>query len=803
MYPIDHELSTRFRTPVIKLEQNADISIKKLLTEDEQYWQKRTGSSVGQNLFRIRPIHCFELLQRLACHGKIIYKEKALICDFFSKVSLEFLADNAVVDASLSLKGQSWSASSCDLILQGPPHCIVKEGFLRFIDPKVSWQTLELARSCPKTFTANEYTRLKKDLLDEEIEFVEFESSPQIPQAQTLELVDSTFGFANLVTELNPQTQKELEEAGFIRKLMANSSYFCPLDKAQKAVLALINAGWKVFDEKMRLIVSLTPKSYSLISRDHDFVLRGNIDEVAFERYVEAFQKNEKLIPLSDNRVGLLTLDKTLSELLPHIELVCDTISIKKRSLGALQDVLDDIDCSESVKQEITGSNHTTKLCGFTGELRPYQALGVTWMQNLYNRNFSGLLADEMGLGKTVQVLAFLSSCKGPFLIIVPTTLLYNWKREIETFLPNHTVQIFHGLDRFLGNADITLTSFGIARTDYSTLSKTVFDCLIVDEAQNMKNRETLTFQALQKLKAHCKLSLTGTPIENSLSELTTHFHFLQPDLFQNIPESIALVKKLVRPFLLRRKKQDVAKDLPEKIEQTVFVTMAPEQKELYERFLHTARQGLIKKISIDGASKHRMEVFEIILRLRQICGHPLLVPQIADSVIASSKCDAVLDDIETLISEGKKVVVFSQFAKMLQLLSREAKNRNWSYLLLDGKTKNRAELVDRFQTDPDTPLFFISLKAGGVGLNLTAADHVLLYDPWWNRSQEDQAIDRAHRIGRKDTVFAKRYIMLDTIEEKILALQEKKLKIFETVMDEEEYVDTPQLDELVDLLLL
>ena len=289
------------------------------------------------------------------------------------------------------------------------------------------------------------------------------------------------------------------------------------------------------------------------------------------------------------------------------------------------------------------------------------------------------------------------------------------------------------------------------------------------------------------QLQSRFRLSLTGTPVENSLSELCNQFHFLEPGLVDEaLP--LATLKKKIAPFLLRRKKSDVAKDLPEKVDESVFVTMNEAQKSLYDRFLLSLKSGLLKKVAEGGIKAHRLEVFEAILRLRQIACHPLLVPQIVEGLApeatSSSKFDLVLEDIATLVTTGKKVLLFSQFTSMLKLLAKGASEQNIPYLMLDGTTQNRQAVVDSFQTDPNYPLFLISLKAGGVGLNLTAADYVLLYDPWWNRAQEAQAIDRAHRIGRTGTVFCKRYYVQDSIEEKMLALQEKKGKLIDALLE-------------------
>jgi len=261
-------------------------------------------------------------------------------------------------------------------------------------------------------------------------------------------------------------------------------------------------------------------------------------------------------------------------------------------------------------------------------------------------------------------------------------------------------------------------------------------------------------------------------------------------------------IKRKIRPFLLRRRKEEVAKDLPEKIEQTVWVEMSEGQRARYEEFLTGVRRNVLSKVSVDGAGKHRMEILEAIMRLRQICCHPLLV--IAEGIhesAESAKLDALMQDLETAISEGRKVLVYSQFTSMLALIAKHVKTRGWQYVYLDGSTQNREKVVTEFQENPSIPLFLISLKAGGIGLNLTAADYVFLYDPWWNNAVENQAIDRAHRIGRKDTVIAKRYVVAESIEEKMMKLKAAKSSLAAELLDDDSVPTQLSTDDLLFLL--
>ena len=832
-YILDHERSKKYRTAVIVVQKRADSALDLELQSNELYWQKREGKKSASNqkcsFYRLRPLHSFQLLQKLACTKQLVYKNKPLICDFFSRLNIECIVeeketDEIVIEASLPLKNTPGiSLNACDLLLQGSPHYVVNNQFLRFIDPNICWKTLEMLHVDRFVCRQSVYDKVKQDLLDEAIILYEFllDEKPAIQITPVLELVDYTLGFANLailcgsVKRAFDRTQdasfeKTLIASGFVAKAYATSNYFCPLDQAPKALETLLLQGWKVYTKDKKELVAFSKTHYELDKTDTAFVLTGTChfetESAPLSRLYAACQNNEKLIHFENDKVGLICRDdhKKLIYILPEIELVSENLHIKKEAVGLLSTLLDEIAEDCEAKKEVQAlmlpqTLTTQTLHHFSGTLRAYQEVGVSWLHHLFQQKRSALLADEMGLGKTVQVLAFLSTLApdAKTLIVVPTSLVHNWMNEIQTFLPQKKALLYHGPKRIIEEADIIVTSFATLRIDAELFVTKSFTCLVVDEAQAIKNKETQVFKALSIMQAHFRLSLTGTPIENSLSELINHFSFLQPTLFDSdlyrvaSPEVIHLVKKKVSPYMLRRKKCDVAKDLPEKVEQTVFVEMSEQEALLYERLIKQFYAGLIQKVSLDGMKKCRMQVFEAILRLRQIACHPCLVSQLIEALgfeqsLESSKFLCVLEDIETLLSEGKKIVLFSQFTSMLSLFSKEATKRRWPHLVLEGKTKDRHTLVERFQNDPEMQLFFISLKAGGVGLNLTRADYVLLYDPWFNRAQEMQAIDRAHRIGRKDTVFAKRYVVKGSIEEKILALQEKKQALFNAVLDDD-----------------
>ncbi len=775
MFCIDKEKSLQYRTVVIVTKESQGAPVHDLM-EDEKEWQKREKKLDRITFFRLRPIHSYVLLQKLAVTQKLMIGDKKVFGDFFSRLKVEYLVDEGYMVHALL---QNRALCEYDLILQGSPHIAIQDNRLMFIDPDVAWQDLAPFLSGPKAMTKQEYQRFKKEVAPESL--VELVSNePEVAVEKKACLVDSTCSFIKLDKE-QACYEQELIQAGFMKKELASSNYYCPTDKSLSAVYTLLQKGWKFVDAKGSPIVPISSCKIDLQEAKKGYKVHGSITFGPEEIPIENVK--DRLLALPSGNTGLLAFDD-YTEVKELLELVSEGQYVAKSKVFSLGQRAPKL---RHIPNKI-GSTST-----FKGELRPYQEEGLSWLINLYEHGVNGLLADEMGLGKTVQALAFLGRIEKRALIVVPTSLLHNWKREIEHFLPQKSVAINTGSDK-----DIIITSYGNLRSNIDRFKDEEYECLILDEAQAIKNSSTLTTQSVLQLKGRFKLSLTGTPIENSLDELKSHFHFLEPELLDDAENHIPTIRKKIAPFLLRRKKSDVAKDLPEKIEESVFVTMSEEQKLVYDRFLGQLKAGLLQKVRLDGLKAHRMEIFEALLRLRQIACHPGLVPQIGEGA-PSCKCELVLEDIATLIAEGKKVILFSQFTSMLHILAKEAASRSWPYLLLEGKTQNRQELVDAFQTTNEYPLFFISLKAGGVGLNLTAADYVLLYDPWWNKAQEAQAVDRAHRIGRKGTVFSKRYYVEGTIEEKILALQEKKGQLIEELL-EENGAATLELDDLHEL---
>ena len=438
------------------------------------------------------------------------------------------------------------------------------------------------------------------------------------------------------------------------------------------------------------------------------------------------------------------------------------------------------------------------------GELRPYQKEGLAWLHFTREFGVGACLADDMGLGKTVQVISLLEhrrldkKVKKPTLIILPTSLIFNWQREFEKFTPKMKVYVHTGVDRskdtkIFNKHDVVLTTYGLMRNDIEVLKEVSFDYAILDEGQAIKNASTASAKASRLIQADHRIIMSGTPIENHLGELWSLFEFLNPGMlgtasaFRNFNASVQdkatleVFSKALRPMILRRKKEDVAKDLPAKTEQTLYCQMEDKQLKYYNKLRDAYRQELLG-VGEAEFRKSKLKVLEALTRLRQAACHPGLIDT-KKSKDESAKLKMVIPQIAEVIDEGHKVLVFSQFTKFLGLVKKEFDKQKISYEYLDGRTKNRQEKVDKFQKDPDCKLFLISLKAGGTGLNLTEAEYVYLLDPWWNPAAEAQAIDRAHRIGQKRNVFAYRVIAKDSIEEKILELQESKKALADSIL--------------------
>jgi superfamily II DNA or RNA helicase len=484
-------------------------------------------------------------------------------------------------------------------------------------------------------------------------------------------------------------------------------------------------------------------------------------------------------------------------------------------------------DRRETLKKFITGRDASpdakTKLGSLAERLREYQLIGFEWLTRLAANNLGGILADEMGLGKTVQTLAFLRAHQGdgPALVVCPKSLVTNWENEARKFTPEFKTLVLEGADRAvrfksIANVDMVITSYALLRRDIDALRDIKFSTAVLDEAQHIKNPETQNAQAAFALRAKHRFVLTGTPMENSVRDLWSIMNFALPGYLGNrndfreryelpiargsAPDVQRRLSRRLQPFLLRRRKRDVAKDLPEKIEQVVPCSLTSDQRAAYDALLREIQQGLGSSGRNVNAGAQRMKMLTGLLRLRQVCCDLRLVG--IDKEETSAKLDLLDELLEEAIDGEHRVLVFSQFVSMLHLIRERLEKLEIPFCYLDGSTKQRQGVVDRFQSESAISVFLISLKAGGVGLNLSTADTVIHFDPWWNPAVEAQATDRAHRIGQTRVVTAYKLITRHTVEEKILRLQEKKHAAIDAAIDSEEPLmtglTTEELEELL-----
>lgn len=559
---------------------------------------------------------------------------------------------------------------------------------------------------------------------------------------------------------------------------------------------------------------------------DH-FVLNVSISwgdqEVSLKEIRHAILNHQDTIMLEDGTLGHIpeAWINRYSLLLRTATEENGTLRLSKMHYPLLEDILDTIE-GKSIRKEI--EERKKKILEYDSlqkaplsdeikaSLRPYQLSGFHWLQSLDELGWGGCLADDMGLGKTLQTISFLQYVKEKYpastqLVVCPTSLIFNWENELQKFCPTLKFHIHYGSQRELKEThfnefDIVLTTYGVVRNDARELSGFLWQYVILDESQAIKNPDARVTRAMKELRAVNRVILSGTPVQNNTSDLYAQFNFLNPGLLGNreyfnrefaVPidklgsqQKTKELKKLIYPFTLRRTKEQVARDLPDKTVSVLWCTMEAEQRKIYNHYRDGYKKRLLTKIDEEGIGKSGMDVLEALLRLRQICDHPALVEKKED-LQSSVKVEELIREVQENAG-SHKLLVFSQFTQMLQIIKEEFEKAGITYCYLDGKTSlnKRKEQVTQFQEDEGVKAFLISLKAGGVGLNLTVADYVYLVDPWWNPAAEQQAIDRAHRIGQKRKVFAYKMICKDTVEEKILRLQEKKQMLADELIQED-----------------
>lgn len=762
-----------------------------------------------------------EILPLLAKTGRLFYKNDRVSFDGAHKAKLYWRGEKhgekaCTLSAAMQYRAEEIPLASCEKVF--PLWFFWRQTVIPFTSI-VPWKWIELFLGGPTLLEGMQ----KKRFLEEEPPILWKESAPERPLEVFPELVltDRTGCFANLwmsypelgrvafedlapsvggrtrLKEAEASWEKDLLETGYARKVVGHSRYYCAGDKVVQTLQFLLDLGWHMTDARNRRIARQSRVDWQISEKQGAIAIRGRVLFGEKEAPLKgAIQAGGLWVEIDGSSIGIL--DRKAFCFLPEGEWEEDALVVKRGSIGALLPLLEEekVLWEENIRKAIEGLKQGASLelslpdPRFRAELLPYQQKGVDWLAFHHRWGFSALLADEMGLGKTVQVLAFFSRLdkNSPLLIVAPSSLLYHWRSEIERFIPGASVYIHSGPQRVrtpdeLRRREWIVTSYATLRLDEEWLSQVVFEAVALDESNAIKTATTQTAKAACRLQAPFKIAITGTPLENRAEELWSQFRFLMPSLFEGRMEfqesGVESIRRKVRPFILRRRKEEVEIELPEKMEQIAWIEMGEEQAALYQEKLASIRSGLLKKVEVEGASAHRMELLEAILRLRQICCDPRLI----GSEIRGTKIEHLLGDLGE-----RKVLIYSQFTTMLQLIGKELSASGRSFLYLDGSVslEQRADRVRQFQEDPSISLFLLSLKAGGVGLNLTAADYVLLFDPWWNEAVEAQAIDRAHRIGQTKKVIAKRYLTPNSIEEKMLRISQEKKGLAEQLLGQE-----------------
>lgn len=603
-----------------------------------------------------------------------------------------------------------------------------------------------------------------------------------------------------------------------------------PLDFIYTQIPKLTAKGFEIFGEENLSELKLNrnkPKLTMNVSSgidwfDVDMVIDYGDIQVSMADFRKALKKNQQYIKLSDGTTGRIPDDWVQKyRHLMNLGVTQDgKLKISSVQISLIDSILEEVDHYELDNSFIeqrerllgfTGISDKILPQGFVGKLRDYQKSGYDWLHFLHEFRFGGCLSDDMGVGKTIQALVFIQSLRESGhsqtadLIVMPKSLLTNWEREAARFTPNMRVLIHSGPDRSIQESDfdkydIVLTTYGIMRRDIEMFRRYNFHYAILDESQAIKNPLAATGKAARCLNCDHRLVLTGTPVENTTVDLWSQFAFINPGMLgsheyfrsefsgpieRNKDDiSAKQLRSLVHPFILRRTKEQVAPELPPRVESIIYCEMEHTQQKMYNKWRDRYRAMLLGIIKDENPQNVRMKVLEGLLRLRQICIHPGLID--ADYKGASAKTEALIETLETLKSEGRKALIFSQFTSALKIVAAEMQKTKLSYVYLDGRTRDRQSVIDSFQNDPSISFFLISLKAGGVGLNLTAADHVIHLDPWWNPAVERQASDRTHRIGQDKPVFIQKMIAKDSVEEKILILQDSKRELADQIISSE-----------------
>ncbi|MCS6973004.1 MAG: DEAD/DEAH box helicase [Cyclobacteriaceae bacterium] len=659
-----------------------------------------------------------------------------------------------------------------------------------------------------------------------------FQGRNRVPVSVTVEQINDDFVFHRVVRCLDSEKKflNTLQKLGLPMKdfntVMSKSEAFSWLNENR---VNLLNLGFEVAQPQHH------DKKYFVGKASIEIEVKESIDwfdihaKIKFGDFEIPFKELRKLIlkkkvefKLPNGEIAIIP-ESWLTKYadlfaLSESEEKTDKAVLRKHHLNLVRELeesnLAKVHISEKLRQltQFTGIKDYDLPKGFQGELRPYQKAGYNWLRFLNDYRLGGCLADDMGLGKTVQALALLQSEKeagrGTSLVIMPTSLIYNWEVEAARFTPQLRVLTFTGTQRNkdirqFDQYDVILTSYGITRLDIDLLRQFYFNYIILDESQVIKNPSSIIAKAVRELRSRYKLTLTGTPLENTAMDLWSQMTFINPGLLGSqsyfrqeyqLPiekkNDEARAKKLnaiIKPFILRRHKSQVLTELPEKAEYIHYSEMTPEQAKKYEETKSYYRSKILDLIDREGMNNSRFMILEGLTKLRQLANHPrMLEPSYSGD---SGKMEDITHMLENALLEGHKVLVFSQFVKHLDIIRQHLRKQKTDFAYLDGSSIDRREQVEKFNNNPAVRVFLISIKAGGLGLNLTQADYVFILDPWWNPAVEAQAVDRAYRIGQKQKVFTYKFITRNSVEEKILVLQQKKLKLTTELIPTEESI--------------
>lgn len=643
---------------------------------------------------------------------------------------------------------------------------------------------------------------------------------------------DKTHRLVNTSCDCNDWLTKSSENNTFICKHMVATVFKC-IDDLKRKKLQKNTQTSKFSNNEINYV---NVKISASISNDKNNNLNfsfkiGDFNKSRCIDIYNAYKENKRLYKIKESTY-LDLHNKDIKDLLELIDIIKTSDEIDNIKIESNKAIYIDNYIKENNINFITGKEYIERITSkFDNDkkyefnipnelkdiLRYYQKEGVNWFNNISYYKFGGILADEMGLGKTLQTIAFIMNNKNSkSIIITPTSLIYNWKSEFDKFAPNIKLGIVHGdkkkreeiIDKS-NKYDVILTTYSTIRNDLEKYKDKIFDYCIIDEAQNIKNPDAIITKTIKCINSKVRFALTGTPIENNLLELWSIFDFIMPGYLYDKTEfknrfinsdNTNKLKNLIKPFILRRTKKEVIKELPDKIEKKFIVELNKEQKKIYDIY----NKSVLEKIKNNKDENDKITIFSYLTKLRQLCLHPRIL--LKDYSGKSSKIDICIDILKDAIENNRKILLFSQFTSILKLIAHEIEKNNIKYMYLDGKTKSedRIKLVNEFNKNNEIKVFLISLKAGGTGLNLTSADMVIHFDPWWNIAVENQASDRAHRLGQENVVEVIKLISKDTIEEKIINLQESKKELIEDIIDDKlsnsKTLNKLSKEELIDL---